>query len=223
MCVSVNIFSLNLSFHIIIIIHFLTNKKQGVVAFSSQGDRIAITQIEQMIDGKYVILGHYDIQADNLSWTGVEKWHGNKVINWCKPTLFSNRQCRATGTKKPLAFVCYRFDKGVYNPNGDYRFSALSNVQNIFSILTFIPAKMYFPFVFTQVEFFILSILSYAASGYECCYIHHIFQFVCVCVCITIILSFSAFIRSQTHTNSTQKIKTGARELKERQHRKLIA
>lgn len=53
---------------------------QGVVAFSSQGDRIALTQIEQMIDGKYVILGHYDVQADNLSWTGLEKWQGNKVI-----------------------------------------------------------------------------------------------------------------------------------------------
>lgn len=53
---------------------------QGVVAFSSQGDRIALTQIEQMIDGKYVILGHYDTQADNLTWTGMEKWHDNKVI-----------------------------------------------------------------------------------------------------------------------------------------------
>lgn len=50
------------------------------MAFSSQGDRIALTQIEQMIDGKYVLLGHYDIQADNLTWTGLEKWHGNKVI-----------------------------------------------------------------------------------------------------------------------------------------------
>lgn len=53
---------------------------QGVVAFSSQGDRIALTQIEQMIDGKYVILGHYDTQADNLTWTGLEKWQDNKVI-----------------------------------------------------------------------------------------------------------------------------------------------
>lgn len=40
-----------------------------------------------MIDGKYVLLGHYDIQADNLSWTGLEKWNGNKVI---KSTKFSN-------------------------------------------------------------------------------------------------------------------------------------
>lgn len=52
--------------------------------FSSQGDRIALTQIEQMIDGKYVVLGHYDIQNDNLSWTDLEKWHGNKVIKSIK-------------------------------------------------------------------------------------------------------------------------------------------
>lgn len=32
-----------------------------------------------MIDGKYVILGHYDTQADNLTWTGLEKWQDNKV------------------------------------------------------------------------------------------------------------------------------------------------
>lgn len=56
------------------------------MAFSSQGDRIALTQIEQMIDGKYVILGHYDTQADNLTWTGLEKWHDNKV-NQLKQTL----------------------------------------------------------------------------------------------------------------------------------------
>lgn len=52
---------------------------QGVVAFSSQGDRIALTQIEQMIDGQYVKLGYYDTQADNLSWRGVEQWSGRKV------------------------------------------------------------------------------------------------------------------------------------------------
>lgn len=50
------------------------------IDFYFSGDRIALTQIEQMIDGKYVILGHYDVQADNLTWTGKEKWHGNKVI-----------------------------------------------------------------------------------------------------------------------------------------------
>uniref|UniRef100_A0A182J9B7 G-protein coupled receptors family 3 profile domain-containing protein n=1 Tax=Anopheles atroparvus TaxID=41427 RepID=A0A182J9B7_ANOAO len=51
----------------------------GVVAFSSQGDRIALTQIEQMIDGQYYKLGYYDTQADNLTWFDKEKWDGEKV------------------------------------------------------------------------------------------------------------------------------------------------
>ncbi|XP_065094092.1 gamma-aminobutyric acid type B receptor subunit 1 isoform X2 [Ochlerotatus camptorhynchus] len=51
----------------------------GWVAFSSQGDRIALTQIEQMIDGKYFKLGYYDTQADNLTWFITEKWDGGKV------------------------------------------------------------------------------------------------------------------------------------------------
>lgn len=49
------------------------------MAFSSQGDRIALTQIEQMIDGKYVKLGYYDTQSDNLTWRNVERWIGGKV------------------------------------------------------------------------------------------------------------------------------------------------
>lgn len=52
---------------------------QGVVAFSSQGDRIALTQIEQMIDGQYTKLGYYDTQADNLTWLNMEQWLGGKV------------------------------------------------------------------------------------------------------------------------------------------------
>ncbi|XP_063700484.1 gamma-aminobutyric acid type B receptor subunit 1 [Culicoides brevitarsis] len=51
----------------------------GVVAFSSQGDRIALTQIEQMNDGQYRKLGYYDTQADNLTWFDEEKWPNNKV------------------------------------------------------------------------------------------------------------------------------------------------
>lgn len=49
------------------------------MAFSSQGDRIALTQIEQVIDGKYVKLGYYDTQSDNLTWRNVERWIGGKV------------------------------------------------------------------------------------------------------------------------------------------------
>lgn len=50
-----------------------------MVAFSSQGDRIALTQIEQMINGQYVNLGYYDTQADKLNWSNKEQWAGNKV------------------------------------------------------------------------------------------------------------------------------------------------
>ncbi|XP_056642888.1 gamma-aminobutyric acid type B receptor subunit 1 isoform X1 [Diorhabda sublineata] len=51
----------------------------GFVAFSSQGDRIALTQIEQVINGSYVVLGYYDTQADNLTWFGREVWRAGKV------------------------------------------------------------------------------------------------------------------------------------------------
>lgn len=59
--------------------HFLFISLQGVVAFSSQGDRIALTQIEQMVDGQYHKLGYYDTQADNLTWFNKEQWIGGKV------------------------------------------------------------------------------------------------------------------------------------------------
>ncbi|XP_055710586.1 gamma-aminobutyric acid type B receptor subunit 1 isoform X1 [Phlebotomus papatasi] len=51
----------------------------GRVAFSSQGDRIALTQVEQMINGSYVKLGYYDTQVDNLTWLNMEEWVGKKV------------------------------------------------------------------------------------------------------------------------------------------------
>ncbi|GFX38241.1 gamma-aminobutyric acid type B receptor subunit 1 [Trichonephila clavipes] len=50
----------------------------GYVAFSSKGDRIAWTQIEQMIDGNYTLLGYYDTQTDNLTWLKKEKWTDGK-------------------------------------------------------------------------------------------------------------------------------------------------
>ncbi|XP_076343552.1 gamma-aminobutyric acid type B receptor subunit 1-like isoform X1 [Tachypleus tridentatus] len=46
----------------------------GYVAFSSKGDRIALTQVEQMIDGEYNLLGYYDTQMDNLTWFKKEQW-----------------------------------------------------------------------------------------------------------------------------------------------------
>lgn len=50
----------------------------GLVAFSERGDRIALTQVEQMIEGKYNLLGYYDTQTDNLTWLEQEQWVGGK-------------------------------------------------------------------------------------------------------------------------------------------------
>lgn len=72
---------------------------QGVVAFSSQGDRIALTQIEQMVDGQYHKLGYYDTQADNLTWFNNEQWVGGKVKlivieeeSSCRPSFQGERE-----------------------------------------------------------------------------------------------------------------------------------
>ncbi|XP_042890500.1 gamma-aminobutyric acid type B receptor subunit 1-like isoform X1 [Penaeus japonicus] len=51
----------------------------GRVAFSTDGDRIAWTQVEQMIDGKYNILGYFDGQTDNLTWFNLESWVDGKA------------------------------------------------------------------------------------------------------------------------------------------------
>ncbi|CAI9738858.1 gamma-aminobutyric acid type B receptor subunit 1-like [Octopus vulgaris] len=50
----------------------------GNVAFSSEGDRIALTQIEQMINGTYHLMGYYDSVTDNLTWLDKEQWLGGK-------------------------------------------------------------------------------------------------------------------------------------------------
>ena len=60
------------------------------MAFSSQGDRIALTQIEQMVDGHYYKLGYYDTQADNLTWFNKEQWIGGKVNKLFDERKFSH-------------------------------------------------------------------------------------------------------------------------------------
>ncbi|KAI3412086.1 hypothetical protein GPALN_002129 [Globodera pallida] len=50
----------------------------GQVMFSDQGDRIARTQIEQMQDGKYVVLGFYDSNSQTLEWFRREKFVGSR-------------------------------------------------------------------------------------------------------------------------------------------------
>jgi gamma-aminobutyric acid type B receptor len=46
----------------------------GNAKFSDLGDRIAKTQYEQLQNGKYVLLGYYDIFQQELDWFGKEKF-----------------------------------------------------------------------------------------------------------------------------------------------------
>ncbi|CAI5456160.1 unnamed protein product [Caenorhabditis angaria] len=47
----------------------------GNVKFSDSGDRIARTQIEQLQNGKYKIMGYYDTTTVKMDWYNSEKWN----------------------------------------------------------------------------------------------------------------------------------------------------
>jgi len=53
--------------------------QQGTVAFSSKGDRIAWTLIEQMSNGSYIKAAYYDTQTNNLTWLTHPQWINKKV------------------------------------------------------------------------------------------------------------------------------------------------
>lgn len=46
--------------------------------FSDSGDRIARSQIEQMQNGKYIIVGYYDTTTQNLQWMENERFFDGK-------------------------------------------------------------------------------------------------------------------------------------------------
>ncbi|GAU88441.1 hypothetical protein RvY_01140-2 [Ramazzottius varieornatus] len=52
----------------------------GRVSFTSEGDRIAPTQLEQMQDGIYKVLGYYDPFKDQIDWSTKyrDRWIGGK-------------------------------------------------------------------------------------------------------------------------------------------------
>lgn len=76
--VSVLDFFLLVSFNLLKLLRMLY-LTQGTVAFSSKGDRIAWTLIEQMIHGQYNKVGYYDTQTDNLTWLAEARWIGGKI------------------------------------------------------------------------------------------------------------------------------------------------
>lgn len=84
------------------------------MAFSSQGDRIALTQIEQMIDGQYHKLGYYDTQADNLTWMNNEQWVGGKVNKLDKKKV-SKLFCLWKSSKRKLLLIRFQRVSGLVN------------------------------------------------------------------------------------------------------------
>lgn len=92
----------------------------GHVAFSSKGDRIAWTQIEQMIDGTYNLLGYYDTQTDNLTWLLQEQWADGrkppdrtiivKTLRTVSLSLFiSMTAVSLIGIVWAIALLCFNF------------------------------------------------------------------------------------------------------------------
>ncbi|XP_003368567.1 7 transmembrane receptor [Trichinella spiralis] len=55
-------------------------ENKGDVMFSEKGERIALTQIEQLQDGKYEIMGFYDYRSENLTWLNKEKFVGIALL-----------------------------------------------------------------------------------------------------------------------------------------------
>lgn len=98
---------------------------QGYVAFSSQGDRIALTQIEQVIDGKYVKLGYYDTQSDNLTWFDKERWISKCIFDQSSKhthttICFDRKPCLTfiPNIFRHSRFILIRFK---FHIRGDYR------------------------------------------------------------------------------------------------------
>ena len=65
----------------------------GRVSFTSEGDRIAPTQLEQMQDGIYKVLGYYDPFRDQIDWSTKfkDRWIGGKVRVQLTFNRISNR------------------------------------------------------------------------------------------------------------------------------------
>lgn len=88
---------------------------QGLVAFSSQGDRIALTQIEQLTDNHYVKLGYYDTQADNLTWLDRERWVGECLLFKHKQLIIEiSLKLVLVGTSSPSSCAVWSHCSALY-------------------------------------------------------------------------------------------------------------
>lgn len=94
----------------------------GHVAFNDIGDRITWTQIEQMVNGQYGVVGYFDTNTNNFTWSDkVEiQWYQNRPPKdriQIVPTLMTvNRALFASlsvvsiiGIIFSLALLCFNF------------------------------------------------------------------------------------------------------------------
>ncbi|WKY16607.1 hypothetical protein Q1695_001333 [Nippostrongylus brasiliensis] len=100
----------------------------GRVMFSDSGDRIARTQIEQMQNGKYIVMGFYDTTTQELEWYGKEQWYSSKgpppdstIIRESILTVASELYC----TVAVFAFIGLALALGAFIFNNKYAFRGI--------------------------------------------------------------------------------------------------
>ncbi|CAJ0953804.1 unnamed protein product, partial [Mesorhabditis belari] len=101
----------------------------GRVMFSDQGDRIVQTQIEQMQDGKYQLVGYYDMTTKNLTWMGKEKWFGKGP----PPDSTIVRQQILTVSIKIYYVVCFFSILGLFMTIGLFIFNRKYGYRSVIS------------------------------------------------------------------------------------------
>lgn len=92
----------------------------GTVAFDEAGDRISWTQIEQMVNGKYIPLGFYDTNTENLTWNEAEQWVGGRpprdrteivptLVTVSRPLFLALSTCSSVGIVAAFALLLFNY------------------------------------------------------------------------------------------------------------------
>ncbi|EPB79351.1 ligand-binding protein, receptor family [Ancylostoma ceylanicum] len=118
----------------------------GRVMFSDSGDRIARTQIEQMQNGKYVVMGFYDTTTQELEWYGKEQWYSTKgpppdstIIRESILTVASELYYAVA----VFAFIGLALAAGTFIFNNKYAFRGLSRISILMIGFTFAYGSMF--------------------------------------------------------------------------------
>ncbi|XP_032831660.2 gamma-aminobutyric acid type B receptor subunit 1 isoform X2 [Petromyzon marinus] len=170
----------------------------GHVVFDASGARMAWTLIEQLQDGKYVKIGYYDSNNNNLSWLNTDRWIGGspppdrtKVViqfRYLSQKLFISLSVLA-GIGIIFGCVCLVFN--IYNRNVRYIQNSQPNLNNltalgcILTLAVVLPlgldglhiSESQFPFI-CQVRVWLLSIgfgMGYGSMFTKIWWVHTLF------------------------------------------------